>query len=115
MPIMLPTGAFGFARDRCDSDDDRSPVSSASEADACNSAVWIADVRYARRQLGRILVLIDVHELPGLLQRLNEQPLLFVLLGLRLGSLGCHCALSIGAPLVSQFTMSTLPKLQDLD
>jgi hypothetical protein len=95
-------------------DVDCSPASRASEADALNGAVWIADVRYARRQLGRILVLIDVHELPGLLQRLNEQPLLFVLLGLRLGSLGCHCGLSIGTPF-SQFTMSASPKLPDLD
>jgi hypothetical protein len=48
-------------------DDDCSTVSSASEADALNSAVWIADMCHARRELGRILMLIDVHELPALL------------------------------------------------
>jgi len=69
MRIMLPqTGAFGFARDRCDKrDGDRSPASRASEADALNGAIWIADVRYLRRQLGRILMLVDVDDLPGLL------------------------------------------------
>jgi hypothetical protein len=48
-------------------DEDCSAVSRAREADALNSTVWIADVRHARRELGRILPLIDVDELPGLL------------------------------------------------
>jgi len=44
-----------------------SAVSRTREADALNSAVWIADVCHARREPGRILMLIDVHELPRLL------------------------------------------------
>jgi hypothetical protein len=61
-------------------DEDCSAVSSASEADALNSAVWVADVCHARRELGRILMLVDVHELPGLLKGFDELPRLFVLL-----------------------------------
>ena len=47
--------------------EDCSATASTSEADALNSAVRIADVCHARRELGRILMLVDVRELPGLL------------------------------------------------
>lgn len=48
-------------------------------------------------------MLIDVDELPGLLQRFDELPRLLVLLGLRLGSLGHNYRLS---SLLTYFTMS---------
>src|SRR5271166_2628140 len=65
-------------------------------ADALDGAVRVADVRHALREFefGRILVLADVDELPGLLQGFDEQPRLFVLVVMRLGGRGRHDGLS---------------------
>jgi hypothetical protein len=65
-------------------------VARASEADALNAPIGVSDMRDMRRELGRILVLLNIDELPGLFQAFLEQARLFVLVAFWVRGWGRH-------------------------